>query len=121
MGVVFTVGAWPDFDDPYTPEGIHKVVMLDLVARHAILTRLRSFGLLSPDGCVVMSVLGSVVEFPSFLVGDVQGERTAASAAEAVKSRMRRCVVRLDDDDDEEEEERHRQKRERGHGSFLGG
>ena len=35
--VFFTVGCWPNYSDPYTADGVEKVVALDLLARHAVL------------------------------------------------------------------------------------
>uniref|UniRef100_A0A7S0ASS1 Uncharacterized protein n=1 Tax=Minutocellus polymorphus TaxID=265543 RepID=A0A7S0ASS1_9STRA len=38
--VFFTVGCWPNYSDPYTADGVEKVVALDLLARHTVLTGL---------------------------------------------------------------------------------
>mmetsp|Transcript_12532 Transcript_12532/g.18404 ORF Transcript_12532/g.18404 Transcript_12532/m.18404 type:complete len:208 (+) Transcript_12532:1470-2093(+) len=81
--IIFTVGAWPNFSERCTQEGIHKVVALDLVARHCILTRLHLAGLIYKNSCTVMSVLAAGQHYPSFLVGD----------SSAVKSRMKNCVL----------------------------
>lgn len=87
--VIFTVGAWPNLSEPYTQDGIHKVMALDLVARHVILSRLASVGLLCKDGpCTVMSVLAAAQNYPSFLIGD----------SNAIRSRMKECVVNLEND-----------------------
>ena len=59
----FTVGAWPDFKDPFTADGVEKVLALDLVARHVILARLVDEGLLN-DGAVVVNTLASTQNFP---------------------------------------------------------
>jgi len=86
--VVFTVGAWPNFQQPFTSDGIHKVIMLDLVARHVILKQLIEQGLLSDEsngGCTVMSVLASGQKYPSFIFG--------LGTANDIRNRMKECVA----------------------------
>lgn len=61
--LVFTVGAWPDFADPYTSEGVEKVVALDLLARHFVLEGLAAAGLLASGGRV-LNVLASAQLVP---------------------------------------------------------
>ena len=85
--MVFTVGVWPDFQDPYTKDGIHKVVALDLLARHVLLTRLEKRGLLNEKSALVLSVLASGQNYPSWLVGDT----------EAIRSRMKDCCASRED------------------------
>ena len=61
--LIFTVGAWPDFAEPYTSEGVEKVVALDLLARHFVLDGLASAGLLT-SGARVLNVLASAQQVP---------------------------------------------------------
>lgn len=66
--VVFTVGVWPDTGPAWaTADGVDKVLALDLVARHILLTQLASQKLLG-DGCRVMSVLATSQRLPSALI-----------------------------------------------------
>ena len=51
----------------FTADGVHKVVALDLVARHVILTQLAGAGLLSPE-CRVLSILAASQAYPRMLV-----------------------------------------------------
>jgi NAD(P)-dependent dehydrogenase (short-subunit alcohol dehydrogenase family) len=66
--VILTVGVWPDPSDPYTSDGVHRVVQLDLVARHILLSGLDAQGLLAPS-CRIMCVLASAQHLPG--LGDV--------------------------------------------------
>jgi NAD(P)-dependent dehydrogenase (short-subunit alcohol dehydrogenase family) len=77
--VVFTVGVWPSFSDPYTTEGVEKVVALDLLARHVVLEELAAAGLLS-DGCRVQNVLASTQRVP-FLTAATVRDRVQAHTA----------------------------------------
>eukprot|EP00928_Gymnodinium_smaydae_P087113 TRINITY_DN71446_c0_g1_i1.p1 TRINITY_DN71446_c0_g1~~TRINITY_DN71446_c0_g1_i1.p1 ORF type:complete len:378 (-),score=116.33 TRINITY_DN71446_c0_g1_i1:200-1333(-) len=61
--VVFTVGMWPDFENPNTTDGINKVLALDLVARFVILEGLVEAAALQAKGRV-LSVLASGTEMP---------------------------------------------------------
>eukprot|EP00634_Sargassococcus_sp_CCMP2135_P015604 CAMPEP_0198671512 /NCGR_PEP_ID=MMETSP1467-20131203/86464_1 /TAXON_ID=1462469 /ORGANISM="unid. sp., Strain CCMP2135" /LENGTH=348 /DNA_ID=CAMNT_0044408313 /DNA_START=90 /DNA_END=1133 /DNA_ORIENTATION=- len=61
--VFFTVGAWPDSRKPRTADGVERVVALDLLARHVVLTRLVHDKLLKDDA-VVVNVLASAQNFP---------------------------------------------------------
>lgn len=61
--VFFTVGSWPDYKDPYTEDGVEKVIALDLLARHVLLRRLADDGIVG-DGAVVVNTLASTVNFP---------------------------------------------------------
>lgn len=61
--LVFTVGAWPDFSQPYTSDGVEKVVALDLLARHLVLDGLAAHGLLA-SGARVLNVLASAQHVP---------------------------------------------------------
>ena len=61
--LIFTVGAWPDFAEPYTSEGVEKVVALDLLARHFVLDGLAAAGLLT-SGARVLNVLASTQQVP---------------------------------------------------------
>ncbi|KAJ8602494.1 hypothetical protein CTAYLR_001241 [Chrysophaeum taylorii] len=61
--VVFTVGAWPNFSDPTTTDGLERVLQLDLLARHLVLKRLARDDLLS-EGAVVVNTLASTVMMP---------------------------------------------------------
>lgn len=76
--VVFTVGVWPDFSEPCTPDGIEKVVALDLVARHIIFTGLIENGCLVGAGARVMNVLASAQQAP--LDADKIKERLSAAS-----------------------------------------
>ena len=78
--IVFTVGVWPDTSAPYTSDGIDKVVALDLLARHLVLTGLASKGLLLDD-CRVMCVLASCQRLPG------------VGGADSVKDRLTAAVV----------------------------
>lgn len=54
--LVFSVGAWPNWKEPYTVDGVDKVIALDLIARYLI------FRELAPSlhaGARVLSILGS--------------------------------------------------------------
>ena len=61
--LIFTVGAWPDFSQPYTSDGVEKVVALDLLARHLVLDGLAARGLLA-GGARVLNVLASSQHVP---------------------------------------------------------
>lgn len=61
--VFFTVGTWPDFKQPFTPDGVERVVALDLLARHVVLKRLADDGMLAHDA-VVVNTLASTVYLP---------------------------------------------------------
>jgi len=74
--LVFTVGAWPDFADPYTSEGVEKVVALDLLARHFVLEGLAAAGLLASGGRV-LNVLASAQLVP-FITAESIRVRVAA-------------------------------------------
>ena len=80
--VVCTVGVWPNVSEPFTSDGIDKVLMLDLVARHIIVTRLVSAGQLGP-GCRLMNVLASGQHLPSALFP------TASSVREVLEACVR--------------------------------
>jgi len=65
--VFFTVGCWPNYSDPYTADGVEKVVALDLLARHAVLSGLMRHKLLKTDkdaGARIISTLASAQQFP---------------------------------------------------------
>ena len=57
--LVLTVGAWPNWSDRLSADGVDKVLALDIVARYVIMTRLAP--LLAP-GARVMSVLASTTK-----------------------------------------------------------
>ena len=78
--VIFTAGLWPDPSAPYTSEGVDKVVAVDLVARHVVLTQLAARSMLAPDARV-LSVLAAASRFPG--VGD----------PEALKKRLSQSVI----------------------------
>lgn len=61
--LIFTVGAWPDFSEPYTTDGVEKVVALDLLARHLVLDGLASRALLT-SSARVLNVLASTQHVP---------------------------------------------------------
>ena len=84
--VIFTLGVWPDPTSPYTSDGVDKVVALDLLARHVVLTGLVDRHLLT-DTCRVLNVLASCQTLPG--VGD----------AEAVKATLRASVLGGDERD----------------------
>ena len=77
--VIFTVGVWPDALEPRTRDNIDKVVALDLLARHIILTRLADAGALAV-GCRVMSVLASCQHYPAAMM-DAESVRRRVGAA----------------------------------------
>lgn len=70
--LVLTVGAWPDLKDPHTPEGVNKVVAVDIIARFALLELLQKSGHLGASA-IVLSVLAS-------------GKRLSALPMEDIKS-----------------------------------
>ena len=59
----FTVGSWPDYSAPLSSEGIDKVVALDLLSHHVVLTRLYQHGLLA-NNARVMNTIASTQNFP---------------------------------------------------------
>ena len=59
----FTVGSWPDYSAPLSSEGIDKVVALDLLSHHVVLTRLYQHGLLA-NSARVMNTIASTQNFP---------------------------------------------------------
>lgn len=59
--LVFTVGVWPNFADPFTADGIERVVALDVLARFVVLEGVKEA--LGP-GARIMSVMGSTLELP---------------------------------------------------------
>ena len=59
--LVMTVGAWPNWSDRLSEDGVDKVLALDIVARYVVATRLAP--LLAP-GARVMSVLASTTKVP---------------------------------------------------------
>eukprot|EP00931_Biecheleriopsis_adriatica_P078303 TRINITY_DN51765_c0_g1_i1.p1 TRINITY_DN51765_c0_g1~~TRINITY_DN51765_c0_g1_i1.p1 ORF type:complete len:345 (+),score=60.33 TRINITY_DN51765_c0_g1_i1:53-1036(+) len=59
--LVFTVGIWPDKEEPKTADGVDKVLALDVLARFALLKELAP---LLQAGSRVMSVLGSTSKLP---------------------------------------------------------
>lgn len=61
--VFFTVGVWPNFSDPFTADGIERVVALDLLARHIVLKGLFERELLQPNARI-MNTLASTQNFP---------------------------------------------------------
>jgi len=70
--VFFTVGCWPNYNDPFTADGIEKTVALDLVARHVVLKLLIEHKLLNRNEVRVMSTLASAQKFPFQSVQRVQ-------------------------------------------------
>ena len=66
----------PDFADPYTSEGVEKVVALDLLARHFVLEGLAAAGLLASGGRV-LNVLASAQLVP-FITAESIRVRVAA-------------------------------------------
>lgn len=61
--VFFTVGVWPNFSDPFTVDGVERVMALDLLARHVVLKGLFNRGLLQPNARI-MNTLASTQSFP---------------------------------------------------------
>jgi hypothetical protein len=57
-GLIMTLGVWPDFKNPATPEGFDRVVFIDIIARFSILQGMIRIGVLE-EGAVVMNVLAS--------------------------------------------------------------
>lgn len=84
--MVFTVGMWPCSSEPYTADGVDKVIALDLVARHILTTRMYKKGLLA-SGCRVMNVLASGQKFPGF---DAQSIRARLEAGVAIATEVER-------------------------------
>ena len=76
----FTVGVWPSRADAYTADGIHKVLAIDLMSRHVILTRLATAGCLEDD-VRVMSVLASSQYIPSTLIDEAKLKAQIAAAS----------------------------------------
>eukprot|EP00927_Polykrikos_kofoidii_P053535 TRINITY_DN48145_c0_g1_i1.p1 TRINITY_DN48145_c0_g1~~TRINITY_DN48145_c0_g1_i1.p1 ORF type:complete len:346 (+),score=52.26 TRINITY_DN48145_c0_g1_i1:86-1123(+) len=73
--VVFTVGVWPDLANPQTPNGINKVVALDVVARFLVLNGIRAQ--LNHEARI-LNVLASTFKLPTpstqSLKGIISGE-----------------------------------------------
>lgn len=67
--VVLTVGVWPDRDEPLGPDGINKMLAVDIVGRGVLVQRLRPF---LAEGARVMSVLGSAMAAPKLLEPSAQ-------------------------------------------------
>eukprot|EP00009_Paramoeba_aestuarina_P008837 CAMPEP_0201521126 /NCGR_PEP_ID=MMETSP0161_2-20130828/14235_1 /ASSEMBLY_ACC=CAM_ASM_000251 /TAXON_ID=180227 /ORGANISM="Neoparamoeba aestuarina, Strain SoJaBio B1-5/56/2" /LENGTH=349 /DNA_ID=CAMNT_0047919703 /DNA_START=80 /DNA_END=1129 /DNA_ORIENTATION=- len=61
--VVFTVGQWPDRENPNTEEGTNKVLALDVYARFTVFEELQKQGLIAENGRV-MNILASTVDVP---------------------------------------------------------
>lgn len=61
--VFFTVGCWPTYSVPFTTDGVERVVALDLLSHHVILTGLVNHGLLEP-GARIMNTIASTQNFP---------------------------------------------------------
>jgi len=61
--LIFTAGLWPNLSSPYTSDGVDKVLAVDLLARHIVLTQLAARGLLT-SGCCILSVLAASQRFP---------------------------------------------------------
>jgi len=59
--VAFTVGVWPDKEEPRTSDGVDKVIALDVLARFVVFREL--LPILKPDA-KVLSVLGSTQKTP---------------------------------------------------------
>ena len=75
--VFFTVGVWPNFSDPFTADGVERVVALDLLARHVLLKGLVGRSLLQPSARV-MNTLASTQRFPLIDADWVQGRLRAS-------------------------------------------
>ena len=69
--VFFTVGCWPTYNMPFTPDGIERVVALDLVSHHVIFTGLATHNMLTP-GARVMNTIASTQNFPFQTMSRVQ-------------------------------------------------
>lgn len=61
--VFFTVGCWPTYNVPFTADGVERVVALDLLSHHIVLTGLANAGLLKPEARV-MNTIASTQNFP---------------------------------------------------------
>ena len=61
--VIFTVGCWPNYNVPFTADGVERVVALDLLSHHVVLTGLVNAGLLKPNARV-MNTIASTQNFP---------------------------------------------------------
>ena len=61
--VFFTIGAWPDWKDTHTSDGIERVFALDLLARHMLLSQLVKDDLLS-QGAVIVNTLAPTQNIP---------------------------------------------------------
>jgi len=72
-GVVFTLGVWPDFNNPLSPDGFDRVVFTDIIARYSVWRGLLGSRLIR-YGSSVMSVLSSGMRAPDTprLVEDVK-------------------------------------------------
>ena len=95
--VFFTVGCWPNYSDPYTADGIEKVVALDLVARHAVLSGLIRHQLLSTDkeaGARIISTLASAQQFP-FQSANAVRQRLKESTELIPPGRVPFCLMRV--------------------------
>ena len=57
-GLVMTLGVWPDFSNPATPEDYDRVVFIDIIARFLVLRGMISIGALE-DGAIVQNVLAA--------------------------------------------------------------
>ena len=93
--VFFTVGCWPNYSDPYTNDGIEKVVALDLVARHAVLSGLIRHKLLNTDkemGARIVSTLASAQQFP-FQSADAVRQRLEESTELIPPGRVPFCLM----------------------------
>ena len=93
--VFFTVGCWPNYSDPYTADGIEKVVALDLVARHAVLSGLIRHQLLNTEkdtGARIISTLASTQQFP-FQSADAVRQRLEESTELIPPGRVPFCLM----------------------------
>lgn len=93
--VFFTVGCWPNYSDPYTADGIEKVVALDLVARHAVLSGLIRHQLLHTEkdtGARIISTLASTQQFP-FQSADAVRQRLEESTELIPPGRVPFCLM----------------------------
>ena len=78
--IFFTVGVWPDWDDPFTMDGVERVVAIDLRARHLVLQGLAKTGALAP-GARIVNTLAPTQRFPFLSEADIRQRLSTARTA----------------------------------------
>eukprot|EP00937_MAST-01D_sp_MAST-1D-sp2_P005296 g5296.t1 len=76
----FTVGVWPQWKEPFSADGVERVVAIDLRARHRVLVGLARRGALAP-GARLANTLAPTQRFPLLDDAYVRGRLARARTA----------------------------------------